>query len=723
MVVAVDELSAAMSNFGKGDRMVSVAFSEKYFSSLFKLTPNEQSQANKAVMLFQQNPQHGGLHYEKLTALKDNKLRSIRANQDVRIILAAAEDENLYLMLHVGHHEPAYDWAAKRKVEINPNTGTLQVFTVQEKFAEVVRKSTATVGQPGLFDDIRDRQLFQLGVPEDALPVVRSMKIEADLETARESEQIPSDAYEGLFMLMAGASFEEAYNEVVPLASGVIDTNSYSAALARPESQAHFAVAENEDALKDVLNQSLEKWRVFLHPTQRRLGTGTKNGPVRVLGGAGTGKTVVAMHRAKWLAENFTTRDTKILFTTFTRNLATDIKQNLSKICAREALDRIEVVNLDSWVVGFLKAQGYDYSLLLDSQEEKRLWVKAYSERPRTPDLSVGFFQEEWARVIQPQSVNSVEDYKKASRIGRGTRLNRQQRIDIWPVFERYRHLLASNHLKETDDAYRDARNLLAINPGLRVGLSSVIVDEAQDMGTQAFMLIRALVEPGSNDLFIVGDGHQRIYGKNKVVLGQCGIDIRGRSARLKINYRTTDETRKLAVSILESVEVDDLDGGRDTQQFYHSLMHGPVPCIRGFESMKGQVEQILKDLKVNNLAPEACCVIARTHKELGDIKSALESHQLRCHLLDGHGASTPSGSVNLATMHRVKGLEFDAVFVASANAGLLPLDYVVHAAADPVTRRQRENEERALAYISLTRARKLAFVYGYGQMSAWFDS
>ncbi|NOG30584.1 AAA family ATPase [Halomonas sp. TBZ9] len=336
--------------------MVSVAFSDKYFESLLALEPKEQSQANKAVMQFQQDPQHPGLHYEKLTAFKDSKLRSIRANQDVRIILAAAEKEDLYLMLYVDHHEQAYTWAAKRKVEINPNTGSLQVFTVEETtLAAEAADTNSHQQQPGLFDAIRDRQLLQLGVPDDALALVRGMAIEADLETARVNEQLPPDAYEGLFMLMAGASFEEAYNETVTAAPPSVDTNDFATALARPESQAHFAVADNETALQEVLNQSIEKWRVFLHPAQRRLANGKKNGPVRVLGGAGTGKTVVAMHRAKWLAENAATDDSKVLFTTFTRNLATDIQQNLNKICRQEALERIEVINLDAWVVNFLK--------------------------------------------------------------------------------------------------------------------------------------------------------------------------------------------------------------------------------------------------------------------------------------------------------------------------------------------------------------------------------
>jgi len=710
-------------NWNQEPEMASVAFSDKYFESLLKLTPKEQSQANKAVMLFQQDRNHTSLNYEKLPAFKDNKVRSIRANQDVRIILAAAEKEDLYLMLYVDHHDPAYKWAEKRKIEINPNTGSVQVFTVEESVLEPAGEEPRGTSRPGLFDAIRDRQLLQLGVPEEALPLVRTMKIEADLETALTEEKIPKDVHDGLFMIMAGASYEEAYNEVVPAAPETVDTENFTAALTRPESQAVFTVAENEKALQEVLNQSIEKWRVFLHPAQRRLAERKKNGPVRVLGGAGTGKTVVAMHRAKWLANHLEESDGKILFTTFTKNLAADIQQNLNKICSQDALARIEVQNLDAWVMNFLKKQGYDYGLLLDSREEKKLWEEAYSEKPASIDLGMAFFQEEWARVIQPQSVRSVDEYKKASRIGRGTRLNRQQRVEIWPVFERYRHLLASNYLKETDDAYRDARMLIDGKPELRPDLAAVIVDEAQDMGTQAFMLIRALVPPGPNDLFIVGDGHQRIYGKNKVVLGQCGIDIRGRSSRLKINYRTTDETRRLAVGILEGVEVDDLDGGQDTQRFYHSLMHGPAPEIRHFDSMQEQADSILDAIRNHNLAPEACCVIARTRREVGELKAALESRQQLCHVLDGRSVSTPDNTLNLGTMHRVKGLEFDAVFLASANKGLVPLEYVINSAADAVTRRHRENEERALVYVSVTRARKLAFIFGYGQMSDWFQS
>ena len=205
--------------------------------------------------------------------------------------------------------------------------------------------------------------------------------------------------------------------------------------------------------------------------------------------------------------------------------------------------------------------------------------------------------------------------------------------------------------------------------------------------------------------------------------MGQCGIDIRGRSARLKVNYRTTDETRALAVSILEGVSVDDLDGGEDSQAYYHSLMHGPVPEVQGFATEGEQADAILQRIAEQGFAAEGCCVIARTRREVEKLKDVLETQGQNCHLLDGRSAPTPPGAINLATMHRVKGLEFDAVFLASTNRGLVPLDFVVNAAADAVTRQQRESEERALLYVSLTRARKCAYVFSSGALSEWFSA
>ena len=214
----------------------------------------------------------------------------------------------------------------------------------------------------------------------------------------------------------------------------------------------------------------------------------------------------------------------------------------------------------------------------------------------------------------------------------------------------------------------------------------------------------------------------KRIYSKNKVVLGRCGIEIRGRSSRLKINYRTTDETRKFAVSIIENVKADDLDGGEDTTKYYHSLMHGPSPEVINVDTPVQQAGVIKTVLGDTGLTPHECCVIARTNYELENIEKLLNNEGLKTYRIDGNSSSvSPDDCINLATMHRVKGLEFDAVFLASMNENFMPLKQSIESANDDVSRRQRENEERSLVYVSLTRARKISFVLSYGQPSKYF--
>tara|TARA_B110000196_G_scaffold244322_1_gene212984 strand:+ start:20883 stop:23003 length:2121 start_codon:yes stop_codon:yes gene_type:complete len=702
--------------------MIRIALSSQYMEALTQLTPNEQNLANKALLKFQMNKDASGLNYEKLTAFKDKKLRSIRANQDVRIILAVAEENSMYLVLYVDHHDSAYKWAENRKIKIHPDTGILQVYSAVETEVITSGKSSDELAIPGVYDHVRDKHLLQLGIPGDLLPLIRAIRIEADLDKVMEETQLSSASYDGLYMLMAGSSIEEAMNDVMPEFPEVVDVDDYLAAFSNPNVLEKFIIAENDEALREIIEKPLVKWRVFLHPKQRRLAENTKKGPVRVLGGAGTGKTVVAMHRAKWLAKNIATEDKKVLFTTFTKNLARDIKENLQTICSREEMKRIEVINLDSWVVRFLQKQGYDYRLLINSKEESNLWQEAYSEKPASIEFDQAFFKEEWSQVVQPQSVSSLDEYKKASRLGRGTRLNRAQRVEIWPVFEEYRRLLSRSQLKETDDAYRDATSFIKNNIEKSPSYCSIVVDEAQDMGSQAFNLIRAIVPPAANDLFLVGDAHQRIYSKNKVVLGRCGIEIRGRSSRLKINYRTTDETRKFAVSIIENVKADDLDGGEDTTKYYHSLMHGPSPEVINVDTPVQQAGVIKTVLGDTGLTPHECCVIARTNYELENIEKLLNNEGLKTYRIDGNSSSvSPDDCINLATMHRVKGLEFDAVFLASMNENFMPLKQSIESANDDVSRRQRENEERSLVYVSLTRARKISFVLSYGQPSKYF--
>ena len=402
---------------------IRVGFSDAFFGALTKLQPNIQAKVNQLVLKFQTNPKSPGLNFEKLNAVKDKNMRSIRVDQAYRVILSAPEEGNVYLFLWVDHHDKAYDWAANHQCKVNPNTGSIQLYSTQTDSVGFVTPDKET--RKGLFDALKDKQLLKFGVPEEQLELVRGITAEQDLDRAQKI--LPLEAYEALFFYSAGESYESILLERELEEAESFDTTNFVDALDRLQSMARFVVPENEAELSEMLNASVEKWRVFLHPSQRKLATRIKNGAVRVLGGAGTGKTVVAMHRAKWLANNFANEKHKVLFTTFTKNLAVDINKNLESICDDNDKKNIEVINLDQWVQRFLRKQSYDFEVVFDENLLDGLWKKALSEKPSAIEFSESFFKEEWQRVIQPQGIKTLNDYKKASRIGRGTRLNREQ--------------------------------------------------------------------------------------------------------------------------------------------------------------------------------------------------------------------------------------------------------------------------------------------------------
>lgn len=700
-----------------------VAISADFFSAFSKLPKTQQGKTSKFITNFQKNPTASGINYEMIRDASDPDMRSVRIDQAYRGIVLKPATGNVYLLLWVDQHDDAYTWARRHRCTINAATGGIQVYETEEAEVEVpalTQDETATTHES--IEPLKDRELLRLGVPESLMPLARSIRTEADLD-AKES-RFPAEASEALFMLMAGYTYDEIINDREAEAEQAINTSDFSAALDRLVTQSRFYVADDEIELQAMLNAPLDKWRVFLHPSQKKMAQGVKNGAVRILGGAGTGKTVVAMHRAKWLAEHVVSGNQKVLFTTFTKNLASDIKANLRSICSTETLAKIDVINLDRWVSTFLRQRRYEYQIIFDGCDvQKTYWQQALDLAPIDLSLPDAFYREEWQRVIQPQSIVSLDQYKRASRIGRGTRLNRSDRVKVWTVFEEYRNLLAQNKKKEVDDGYRDAADLIK-NEASPSPYAAVVVDEAQDMSSQAFHLIRQIVPEGANDLFIVGDGHQRIYGRNKVVLSQCGINIRGRARKLRLNYRTTEEIRQWAVNLLEGFPVDDLDGGTDDNRGYKSLAHGVAPEIEHFDSAEQQgsfIASYLEAIRGEGLPLRNICIVARIKQELSYIKDQLDSAGIQSAEITAEESNPDQeDAVRIATMHRVKGLEFDEVILASVNDGIVPLSKALEGKGDPVEKRQADLEERALVYVAMTRAKKKLIITSYGQKSPY---
>jgi superfamily I DNA/RNA helicase/mRNA-degrading endonuclease RelE of RelBE toxin-antitoxin system len=703
---------------------IQVAIGDDFLRSYADLPKNRQGKVTDFVMKFRMSPTSSGINYEKIHAAKDKNLRSVRIDQEYRAIVHKPEQGNTFILLWVDHHDQAYDWAKRKLLKIHPSTGGLQVINMESvegrvSTSEEVNKPAKPEKKAPLFEGFRDRELIKLGVPEELLTLTFAIASEDELEL--EESNFPPEAFEALVMLAAGYSVEDAFREQEVAEKEEVDPEDFALALQNEDSKRRFALVTEDLELQKLLNAPLEQWRVFLHPSQRRLATKTARGPVRVLGGAGTGKTVVAMHRAKWLAEKLEAGTGKnILFTTYTRNLALDIEQNLAKICSPELMQRIQVVNFDAWIWQILKKR-FKYQYLHVSQNVKaEIWKDITEAKPMDLNLPDTFFREEWEKIILPLGIETLDEYLTTPRTGRGTRLSRKQRKAVWSLIEEYREELGDRNLKEYQDAYRELGVFLK-EDRTNLGITAAVVDEAQDMGHQAFCLLRQVVAEGENDLFIVGDAHQRIYDKKKVVLGRCGVKIIGRSHRLKINYRTTDEIRKWAVSILKGVQVDDLDGGEDTIKGYRALVHGPSPEVQHFDNLDDELAYITKQIKTrceDRASLATVCISLRTNKLVEDYQKKLEDRDIKTHLLERNKPDDPrKEGVRICTMHRVKGLEFDHVILPSLNQGVLPTHHI-NDSQDPVEKNQAIEREKCLLHVAATRARKTLMVTSYGQKS-----
>jgi superfamily I DNA/RNA helicase len=690
-----------------------VALAQDFLLQLARLPVSVHSKVMKWAIQFQADPTSSGINYENIHGAKDPNLKSVRLDKDWRGIVFKPSKGDVYVLLYVDHHDDAYRWAENRKLAINPVTGAMQMVMLEH----VVEQETEA-GAPGqpvpdyaaplqpvepvaapLFGELSDTELMSLGVPEELLPPVRKIGSEEALDALQ--SRLPAEAYEGLFLVAAGDSVNQVLQARETRVDLAIDTSDFAAALATAESQSRFVVVDDDEAMLAIMNAPLAQWRVFLHPTQNKLARGDRSGPVRVLGGAGTGKTVLAMHRAKWLAENRALAGKKVLFTTFTRNLALDIEENLKTLCSADTMSRIEVKNLDAWVSGFMRGRKLEHRIVYDRKQDGALqaWQAALATKDATLDLPDSFYADELEQVVLAQGLTTLDQYRTARRTGRGVILSRAKRDAVWPVFEEYRGQLASRKLKEVDDAYREIAQMIATEQGSQLGYAAIVIDETQDFGPQALKLLRAMIAHGPNDLFFVGDGHQRIYSRNRAAMSRCGIDIRGRSRKLYLNYRTTDEIRRQAVALLEGCEIDDLDDGHDETQRYKSLSHGPAPEVRktsGLEEAAAAAIAFIQQWRCAQAENESLsfCVVSYSERSRDALGQQLQAAGIASVPITAQSNHADARNVvHMATMHRAKGLEFDCVIVVAPDSHLGPAEETAG--------------QRRLLYVALTRAKR----------------
>ena len=572
-----------------------VSYDTACYKSVRKLPDYVSSKFLDLMYRYWDNPSANGLNLETVEGSKGKSLKSLRLDQSYRAI--AFETPTEIIFVYVNNHDKAYHWAKGRYLKLDKLTNRPRIVKEIEQVREEVKASDPRVR---LFAAFKDKKLLSLGVAEEAIAIARTIETDEELEASE--AHFDSLSLDILYALAAGYSEEEVYAIAGNTADDTENScdKSFEELIITEESRQTIFTPKSNEELRQFFNGELEGWRVWLHPKQKKLVNRHWNGPVCVLGGAGTGKTVVAMHRAKWLAQNIpATTKQRILFTTFSAVLATDIQHNLGQICTAEELARIEVKHINQWVTDYLKNSAYRFTIIEANHNElyNAMWSQALRLKDLTLELPDSFYREEWDRIIVPNQIYKKMSYLIVSRQGRGVALTRKQRSLIWPIFEELRAEMASQSVRTFEDATLDIIN--EINSGNQnLNYCSAIIDEGQDMGPEALTLIRKIIPEQPDDLFIVGDGHQRIY-RQKTTMAACGIKIVGRSHKLKINYRTTEQTQKFAMSVLENTLVDDLNGNTSPSGGYISLSQGEKPVVKQYNSLIAEADGVLSQIAI----------------------------------------------------------------------------------------------------------------------------
>lgn len=669
-----------------------------------RLDPARQALFERFLKQFREEPIRDDLELTTIAGMADDKVRMVSLD-DLGVVVIAPSRGDLLMVVYVASFDEARAWAATKRFEVNPVLGTLQFFDVE------VAAAVAEDFAGGLFDGHDDAALTRIGVPEKLLEAVRAVATEDDLDEL--APHLPPEAADGLYLLASGHDLGQTLRELDlerPPAEP-IDADDFATAVHHPESKRSFALLEDEDDLDAVLAGSIENWRVYLHPDQRKLVAMKANGPVRVLGGAGTGKTVALLHRARHLVNGvFGEPNDRLLITTFTKNLAADLRHQLAKLVDRDALERFDCLHFDALVSELWRQHG-DGRRIAFHDALGSCWEQALVK----DELGLGlpFYRAEWERVVQAQDVADELAYLRARRRGRGVRLDRGQRRQVWQVFAAYRGELDAADLAERADILRVLRGKLESGT-LPRDYVSVLCDEVQDFGAPELSFLRALVEPGANDLFFVGDAHQRIYG-HEVQMSACGIEIRGRARRLRVNYRTTARVRTWAVAALEGESFDDLDGGEDTLDGSRSLRVGKRPEVHLESSRAAEDRAMVQTVRAwldEGVAAEEVGIGAPTNQLVQDVRKALTTAGIESVKIEADASHAGAG-VRVATFARLKGLEFPRVLLAGLREGLVPLrprDFYRMSEGD---KELFDRRQRCLLYVAATRARDELAVVG----------
>ena len=557
-----------------------------------------------------------------------------------------------------------------------------------------------------MFADYTPGDLISVGIPVDNVDKIRRIKTEKELEIIGAS--LPILARQSLYALKAGDTIEDIRKTTFASVKQNRDPD-LSAAVRSPITLAEFAPIHSEEALRAILEFPREKWRIFLHPAQLEIIRQDYNGPARIIGGAGTGKTVVIVHRARRLASECTGNE-KILVTTFGNTLRHDIEERMRAVCSEQEYRHTVILTVDKLTSDlsrkYLK-KGIAYASG-DGIKLTDIWEAAMKELGMTGALDAAFCADEWRDVIQAQNISSFEDYVSAQRSGRGRQFDRAGREKFWKLAEKYKALCDRKNITDPDWAQNRLAAIIRRTPENRY--KSILVDECQDLRAPALRMLRALAgNQRKNDMYLSGDSRQRIYG-GRVSLSQCGIAVNNRSRVLKLNYRTTDEIYSFAMQLQRDYQYDDMDGAAVSKDQSTCIFHGPAPFIRQFDSAEAEEREMIRDIRgliSHAVPPSDICIMVRSNNLLYGIRKRLEMNGLQVLTVTRQQPDEKNRpGVRIMTMHRGKGMEFSYVYLPCLREDVIPGKHDLDKARENETLGELMLSEANLLSVAITRAK-----------------
>ena len=680
---------------------------DTFTESLSRLMNNDQKAAKITALDLQLDPSSPGLKFHKLDKARDTNFWSVRVGRDIRLIVHRTSGS--FLLCYVDHHNKAYQWAEKRKLETHPKTGAAQLVELRQTVREQEISVSAPISapeysKPALFDHLNDDELLAYGVPLEWLADVRLADEDSLLELA---DHLPAEAAEALLEIATGG-------QPVPAVAApeIVDPFDH------PDAQRRFRTLDNAEELAIALEYPWEKWTIFLHPAQRNLVEKTFAGPARVSGSAGTGKTIVALHRAAHLTRTYS--DARVLLTTFSDALSHALEGKLHRLIGHEPRlgERIEVHSIES--IGLSMYEKHVGPVKFADQAVIQQLIQSASASITDFSFSERFVQQEWEDVVDAWQLQSWDDYRDVKRLGRKTRLPETQRSILWLVFEQVKVELETKGMVTRAGMFNSLATYLKARR--HAPFSHVVVDEAQDISVAELRFLAAMVGELPQGLFFAGDLGQRIF-QTPFSWKSLGVDVRGRSSTLRINYRTSHQIRGQADRLLGS-EVSDVDGNVEDRRGTVSVFNGPNPNIVVFNDQSEEIAAIgtwLSGRIEQGLTARELGVFVRTEQQIERAQAAVDAAGLRCKILDDRQEPT-SGHVSVSTMHLAKGLEFRAVVVMACDDETLPLQSRIEAITDEADLQEVYDTERHLLYVACTRARDQLIVSAVDPASEFLD-